>query len=64
MRKMIYVYVTSTVLLDPVLEESSTTDEEKLSDRNQYTFTPTSGPAKSMEEMASSINKNVLEIKP
>ncbi|XP_053401890.1 solute carrier family 12 member 6-like isoform X2 [Mercenaria mercenaria] len=53
-----------TVKLDTVTEES-TTDEEKLSERNQYTFSPNfRQEGVSMEEMASSINKNVLDIKP
>jgi hypothetical protein len=53
-----------SVKLDTVTEES-TTDEEKLSERNQYTFSPNfRQEGVSMEEMASSINKNVLDIKP
>lgn len=60
--KMYFLLVT--VKLDTVLEES-TTDEEKLTERNQYTFSPNfSKQGVSMEQMASSINKNLLDIKP
>ncbi|XP_052274577.1 solute carrier family 12 member 6-like isoform X2 [Dreissena polymorpha] len=52
------------IKLDTVVEES-TTDEEKFSERNQYTFSPNiRSQGVSVEKMASSINKNVLEIKP
>ena len=53
------------IKLDTVSEElESSTDEVGL-DRNQYTFTPSgSSPGVTMEKMAESINKNVLDLKP
>ena len=54
------------IKLDTVTEElESSTDDTSGLDRNQYTFTPSgSGTGITMEKMAESINKNVLELKP
>ncbi|XP_052816164.1 solute carrier family 12 member 6-like isoform X2 [Mya arenaria] len=52
------------VNLDTVTEES-VTEDETLSDRNQFTFTPNfRNQGVSIAHMASTINKNLLEIKP
>ena len=52
------------IKLDTVSEElESSTDDVGL-ERNQYTFTPSGSGGVTMEKMAESINKNVLDLKP
>lgn len=53
------------IKLDTVTEELESSTDDTGIDRNQYTFTPSgSGAGVTMEKMAESINKNVLELKP
>ena len=52
------------IKLDTVSEELESSTDDLGLDRNQYTFTPSGSEGVSMEKMAESINKNVLDLKP